>query len=296
MASHQGLLQIAGMNTYEQLRKRLQDGGVKNAFQEARWMLQLAERNVTDEVELASLLEAWTCRRLAGEPFQYVVGSVEFYNIELAVGPGVLIPRPETELLVEHALQLLVDAPQDTEVLDLCTGSGAIPLALSHERPDLDYIGIDLSPEALKWAELNCAKLHPPHCHFLRGDLFAPLGQPHPRFHLITANPPYVSPDEYRKLPSEVKDFEPRLALEAKDDGLALEKRIADEARNHLLPGGWLLLEIGEMQALRIHDCLQVLGYEEIAILKDLSGRDRIAQGQYSLAREREPGGLRLGT
>ena len=269
------------MNTYEQLRERLQNGGVENALQEARWMLQIAERKSFSAAELEAQLEEWAGRRIAGEPFQYVVGSVEFYNIELAVGPGVLIPRPETELLVEHALQLLSDAPRDTEVLDLCTGSGAIPLALAHERPDLTFIGIDLSPEALEWAERNSEALQPPRCRFLRGDLFAPLGKPQPRFRLITANPPYVSPEEYRCLPPEVKDFEPRLALEADDDGLALEKRIAAEARAFLHPGGWLLLEIGESQGARLAEHLQALGYQEVAILKDLAGRDRIAQAQW---------------
>ncbi|MBO4619205.1 MAG: peptide chain release factor N(5)-glutamine methyltransferase [Victivallales bacterium] len=269
------------MTTCEQLRERLEAAGVENALQEARWMTELARRENADDTALTARLDEWTRRRIVGEPFQYVVGSVEFYNIELAVGPGVLIPRPETELLVERSLHLLAETPSGTEVLDLCTGSGAIPLALAHERSDLAYIGIDLSPEALAWAERNRAVLKPPQCQFLCGDLFTPLGTPRPRFQLITANPPYVSPDEYRCLPSEVKDFEPRLALEADDDGMALEKRIADEARSHLHPGGWLLLEIGESQGARLAEHLQSLGYQEVAILKDLAGRDRIAQAQW---------------
>ena len=269
------------MTTYEQLRGRLQAANVENASQEARWMLELVRLDTDQPLAQEALLAEWVRRRIAGEPFQYVVGSVEFYNIELAVGHGVLIPRPETELLVEHALKLLADTPPDTEVLDLCTGSGAIPLALAHERPDLSYLGIDLSPDALAWAERNHATLRPPKCQFLCGDLFAPLGPPHPHFRLITANPPYVSPDEYRELPSEVKDFEPRIALEADDDGMALEKRIADEARGHLHSGGWLLMEIGESQGTRLAEYLQSLGYQEVAVLKDLAGRDRIAQAQW---------------
>ena len=150
-----------------QLCERLRGGGVENANQEAQWMLALAKRKSRDVAELLELLENWTRRRISGEPFQYIVGSVEFYNIELAIGPGVLIPRPETELLVEHALKLLSGQPSGTAVLDLCTGSGAIPLAMAHERPDLDYTGIDLSPEALRWAEENRANLRPPHCRFL---------------------------------------------------------------------------------------------------------------------------------
>ena len=262
------------------LGERLRSGGVENAAQEAHWMLALAKRKGGDAATADAWLEEWVRRRIAGEPFQYIVGSVEFYNIELTVGPGVLIPRPETELLVEQALEVLDGQPAGTAVLDLCTGSGAIPLAMAHERPELDYTGIDLSPEALQWAEKNFARLQPPRCRFLRGDLFAPLGQPQPRFRLITANPPYVSPIEYRQLPAVVKNYEPRMALEAQEDGLALAKRIADEARKFLVPGGWLLMEIGETQGGRMRGWLQSLGYSSVEILRDLAGRDRIAQAQ----------------
>ena len=261
-----------------QLCERLRGGGVENANQEAQWMLALAKRKSRDVAELLELLENWTRRRISGEPFQYIVGSVEFYNIELAIGPGVLIPRPETELLVEHALKLLSGQPSGTAVLDLCTGSGAIPLAMAHERPDLDYTGIDLSPEALRWAEENRANLRPPHCRFLQGDLFAPMGKSHSLYRLITANPPYISPEEYRQLPKEIKDFEPRMALEASDDGLALAKRIAEEARQFLVPDGWLLMEIGDTQGSRMREHLQILGYHSVEILRDLTGRDRIAR------------------
>lgn len=266
------------ISAFEQLHHQLAAAGIENAPQEARWMLELVRRKTTDEAARAALLAEWLRRRTSGEPFQYVVGSVEFYSVELAVGPGVLIPRPETELLVEHALHLVAETPPGTPILDLCTGSGAIPLALAHERPDLDYTGIDLSTEALRWAKQNLAALQPPHCQFLLGDLFAPLGTPRPCFQLITANPPYVSPDEYRALPPEVKDFEPRLALEATDDGLALEKRIADEARQWLLPGGWLLLEIGETQGSRLQDYCTALGYQQVAVLKDLAEKPRFVE------------------
>ena len=270
------------MTTWETIRNQLRANGIENCDQEARWMLQLAARQTGTAKTQAEILHDWLRRRCAGEPFQYVVGSVEFYSIELAVGPGVLIPRPETELLVEEALALLQPIPAGSAVLDLCTGSGAIPLALAHERPDLEYTGIDLSPEALRWAEKNRAALKPPKCRFLLGDLFAPLGIPAPKFQLVTANPPYVSPDEYRVLPPEVKDFEPRLALEAQEDGLALEKRIAKEARDFLLPGGWLLLEIGEKQGPAMEEYLQFLEYQQVKIIKDLSGRNRIAHARKS--------------
>ena len=140
------------MISCDEVRNALRAAGVENADQEARWMLELARRECATDAEQTARLEDWLRRRTAGEPFQYVVGSVEFYAVELAVGPGVLIPRPETELLVERALHLLAETPPGTPILDLCTGSGAIPLALAHERPDLDYTAIDLSTEALRWA------------------------------------------------------------------------------------------------------------------------------------------------
>lgn len=266
------------MISCDEVRNALRAAGVENADQEARWMLELARRECATDAEQTARLEDWLRRRTAGEPFQYVVGSVEFYAVELAVGPGVLIPRPETELLAERALHLLAETPPGTPILDLCTGSGAIPLALAHERPDLDYTAIDLSTEALRWAKQNLAALQPPHCQFLHGDLFAPLGTPQPRFQLITANPPYVSPDEYRVLPPEVKNFEPRLALEAPDDGMALEKRIADEARQWLIPGGWLLLEIGENQGPQLQAYCTALGYRQVAVLKDLANKPRFLE------------------
>lgn len=263
----------------EQLRQRitarLRTSGNDNPLQEARWFIQLAQRQALTHAQL----DAWIERRCAKEPFQYIVGSVEFYSIELSVGPGVLIPRPETELLVDLAFDVLSPAPTASYVLDLCTGSGAIPLALAHECPQHIYFGSDISPDALKWANINHQRLHPRNCTFLQSDLFDAIPQTR-KFSLITANPPYVSPDEYRGLDSEVKDYEPRLALEAQEDGMALEKTIAERARAFLAPGGTLLLEIGDRQGARIKHHLQALDYTDVVIHQDLSGRDRIASAR----------------
>jgi release factor glutamine methyltransferase len=218
-------------------------------------------------------------RRISGEPFQYIVGSAEFHTIELAVGPGVLIPRPETEELVERALKIVREVPAGSRVLDLCTGSGAIPLAMSAIRPDLDYTGIDISPLALEWAEKNRRRLQPPNCRFLLGDLCAPLGTPEPRYVLVTANPPYIAPDEYRELPGEVKDYEPRLALEAEAEGLELEKKCALQAMEFLLPGGAVLLEIGESQGPAMKEFMESAGFAGAIVHKDMAGRDRIVEG-----------------
>ena len=256
----------------QRITARLSASSNENPVQEARWFTQLAARKSLTFAQL----DEWVERRCAKEPFQYIVGTVEFYSIELSVGPGVLIPRPETELLVDLAIGELNVAHAASHVLDLCTGSGAIALALAHECPQHSYIGSDISPDALKWANLNRERLHPRDCVFLQSDLFYAIPQEH-KFCMITANPPYVSHDEYCGLDHEVKDYEPRLALEAQDDGLALEKAIAERARDFLVPGGMILLEIGDTQGARMKAHLQTLGYCDVVIHKDLAGRDRIA-------------------
>ncbi len=258
--------------------RRLSAGGVENADQEGRWMVELLSRKFPGGVSPSSL-DSWIDRRISGEPFQYVVGSVEFYDLELQVGPGVLIPRPETEGLVERALELLAGVSAGGRVLDLCTGSGAIPLAIAHARPELHCLGVDLSPEALVWAQKNLALTGITNCEFRLGDLFGgvPAGM---RFDLITSNPPYVTPEEYRDLPSVVKDYEPRMALEAADEGLALEKAIIAQAPQWLKRGGALLLEMGETQGAVLADALKEAGLSEVVIRKDLFGRDRNVEGR----------------
>lgn len=258
--------------------EKLSLGGVENALQEARWMIELLPPAESPEARL-HLLDSWIERRIAGEPFQYIVGSVEFYDIELAVGPGVLIPRPETELLVERSLKLLEDVPAGGRVLDLCTGSGAILFAIGHARTDLICSGVDLSPQALAWAQKNLKALGAANCELLEGDLFTPLASG-TKYDLITSNPPYVAPGEYSELPSVVKDYEPEMALEAADGGLELEKKIIRQAPAWLKEGGWLILEMGETQGAALAAELNAHGYSDVAIRKDWCGRDRFAEGR----------------
>lgn len=240
-------------------------------------MHEIAQERGIDAAQLAK----WVRRRCNGEPFQYIVGTTQFYSIELEVGAGVLIPRPETEILVDLALERLKSANSGGKVLDLCTGSGAIPLAMANERPDFDYTGVDLSEMALKWARRNCDRLKPRNCHFRLGDLFSPVGREE-KFILITANPPYVSVEEYQQLDPVVKDYEPRMALEAGDKGLAVARRIAAEAPDFLLPGGTLIMEIGDTQGDEMRGCLKKLGYHEVTVHADLAGRDRFVSGRIA--------------
>ena len=264
-------------------RRRLEEGGVENAGQEAGWLVsQLlgdnpvaipcstgAEFPTTLQAELDRRVQ----RRIDGEPLQYIMGDVDFHCINLLVGPGVLIPRPETEQLVDLALDhLAIDGP----VLDLCTGSGAIAFAVAASRPSRSVYGTDISKEALSWAEKNRRRLKADNVTLLEGDLFQPLPQDL-RFALVTANPPYVSTDEYETLEPVVKGHEPRLALVAEEDGLSVLRRIAEEAFDRLLPDGWLICEIGDRHGPRINDILQNLHYSIVMVKKDFAGRDRFA-------------------
>ena len=264
-------------------RRRLEEGGVENAVQEAGWLVsQLLGDNpiaipcssgADFPPHLQAELERRVQRRLDGEPLQYIMGDVDFHCVNLLVGPGVLIPRPETEQLVDIALDhLAIDGP----VLDLCTGSGAIALAIAASRPSRDIYGTDISPQALEWAERNKRKLHADNFTLFEGDLFQPL-PPNLQFALITANPPYVSPDEYETLEPVVKDHEPQLALVAEEDGMAILRRIAEEAQARLLPDGWLICEIGDQQGPRMADILGNLHYSIVMVQKDYAGHDRFA-------------------
>jgi len=262
--------------------------GISNGRQEAGWLLAqvLGEQPLTAQPcsggtplapAVVARFNALLARRLAGEPLQYILGDVDFHCVNLLVGPGVLIPRPETEQLVDFALALY---PGAGAICDLCTGSGAIALALAARLPGVAVTGVDLSPEALVWARRNGERLALANAQFLLGDLFAPLPAA-ARFAMITANPPYVTAAEYEHLEAVVKDYEPQLALVAPERGLAVIRRIVEGARRRLLSGGWLLCEIGEEQGGEVGDILTACGYAAVAIRQDYAGKDRVAVARW---------------
>lgn len=192
-------------------------------------------------------------QRLRRVPVQYITGVAAFRHLELAVTPAVLIPRPETEVLVEVALELL---PEGGRVLDLCCGSGAVALSLAHEAAAAEVVAADVSAAALEAAKANglrCGLAGRVEWHC--GDLFAPLGSAAP-FDLIAANPPYVRHGDLAQLAPEVRDYEPHLALDGGEDGLAYHRRIAQEAADFMRPGGYLLLEVGDGQSVVVADLL----------------------------------------
>ena len=188
--------------------------------------------------------EAFLTRRLANEPWQYMFGHASFRDLELAVGPGCLIPRPETE----YSVDLMLDGlPWGASVCELGIGSGAISLALASERPDLTVVGIELSPAALKWAKLNLKRLALPNVTFLRGDLFEPVAGR--TFDLIAANLPYIPEGDRDKLPPNVRDYEPAEALFAGTHGLDVIARALVQAPTFLTPSGRVFFELDPCNA-----------------------------------------------
>jgi len=216
-------------------------------------------------------LEKIVQRREKHEPLQYILGHAYFMNLDLLVNPAVLIPRPETELLVEHLCRA---APHGAKVLDLGTGSGAIALALAFERKDLNIIAVDISEDALRVAESNRAGYKLDKVKFLQSDLFSNLAGC--RFDCIAANLPYISKVEYLILMPEVRDFEPELALAAPDGGLELIYKCIKKAPEYLNPGGCIIFEMGITQTQSIRKALLDTGkFKNIETIQDYSRRDR---------------------
>jgi release factor glutamine methyltransferase len=210
-------------------------------------------------------------KRAAGMPLAYITGEKEFWSMQLIVSPDTLIPRPDTEILVEQAL---VHIPRNTEyrVLDLGTGSGAIALAIARERPLCNVVATDTSAAALRIAAENANQLGVPNVEFFQGDWFAPLAPD--TFDLIVSNPPYIEAND-RHLDD--LRFEPARALIAGADGLDAIRTIAMDAGNHLRSGGTLLLEHGDTQAEHVAALLRAAGWGDVRVIRDLAGLPRVS-------------------
>ncbi len=219
-------------------------------------------------------------RRRVGEPIAYILGRREFFALPLRVDRRVLIPRPDTEVLVETALRETRDRHLYGRMLDLCTGSGCVAIAFAKERPTWRIFAVDLSAEAAALARENVQRAGVVHnLAVLEGDLFAALPDA-ACFELITANPPYIPSAEIEGLDADVRDFEPRLALDGGADGLAITRRIVESAARYLTPGGLLALEGGFDQAPAVAALLEAAGFNQITRAKDLAGIERVVIGR----------------
>ncbi|MCL9641396.1 peptide chain release factor N(5)-glutamine methyltransferase [Rahnella victoriana] len=223
-------------------------------------------------------LETLLARREQGEPVAYLTGEREFWSLPLSVSPATLIPRPDTECLVEQALERLPAEP--VSILDLGTGTGAVALALASERSDCQVTGIDLQPDAVSLAKHNAQKLNILNVQFLQGSWFTPVAGK--RFALIASNPPYIDATDSHLFEGDVR-FEPASALVADNAGLADLAHIIAAAPAYLQKGGWLLLEHGWQQAAQVQTLFQDAGYQQVATVKDYGGNDRVSLGQWPL-------------
>jgi release factor glutamine methyltransferase len=243
--------------------------------------LYVDPRRLVDAAAI-SRFRALVDRRAAQEPIQHIVGFEEFRGLRIAVTPDVLIPRPETEGLVERALELLADRP-GALVADIGTGSGAIACALAATRPDLEVLAVDQSLGALAVASDNVRALGlASRVRLLAGDLFGPLASLSGSLDMIVANPPYIPSGVIPTLPVEVERFEPHLALDGGPDGMRVLRRIIAEAPGSLRPGGWLVMEIGEEQAGPLASLMAAEGFSRIGARRDLRDVERYIEGRWA--------------
>ncbi len=237
-------------------------------------MGMLADENAPADAAALAALDALAARRLAGEPVARILGEQEFYGLDFALGPGTLVPRPETEMLVDAAIGFL-RGRKGTRLLDLGTGTGCIAIAALANLPDAVGVAVDLNPEALKVATANRAR------HGLEGRLalregswFEPVAGE--RFDLIVSNPPYIESAAIADLMVEVRGFDPHLALDGGADGLGPYRVMAQEGLRHLTEGGMLALEIGAGQGVAVKNLLVAAGFANVQVENDLAGLDRM--------------------
>jgi len=268
--------------------ERLLAAGCVSAEAEARWLVEealevrpggLAARRGDAVGEPGrGRLEAMLARRVAGEPLQHVIGWAPFGALKLAVGPGVFVPRPETEDLAERAAARL-PAAAGAVAVDLCAGCGAIACFLKAARPAARVLASELEPVALGYARRNGGPLG---VEVLAGDLDAPLPDALAgRVDVLTANVPYVPTGQIALLPTDVRDHEPRGALDGGPDGLDVLRRVVAVSGRWLRPGGWILCELGEGQGTLAAGLLGRAGFGAVSVLPDLAGRERVVEGQW---------------
>ena len=234
----------------------------------------------SDLVTLRDLVK----RRRAFEPIAYLRGHREFYGLEFRVDKRVLVPRPDTETLVDAALARTAHVSMSMRQLDLCTGSGCVAIAMARQRPTAKVFASDVSADALTVARSNALRLGAYNVAFVETDLFAAFAGK--RFDVITANPPYIPTAELATLQPDVRDHEPRLALDGGEDGLALVRRIIDAAPEHLFPGGVLAIEVGAGEAPETVALFEARGLGDVQVHRDIARIERVVSGVSVVATE----------
>ena len=275
------------LQAWQGARARLEAAGVPGPVIDARVLVEAACGVTRADIvgdpyreispEKAARLDDYLERRIRREPVSHILGRRGFWNIMLGVTPGVLTPRPETEVIVDHALRLFPEG-RSLRILDLGVGSGAILLAILAERPAARGLGVDVSEEALAVARENAANLGlAGRVALLRGDWTAGLAEAD--FDLVVSNPPYIATGVIETLDPEVRVYEPRLALDGGADGLDAYRRLAPEILRVLKPGGRFLVEIGYDQRTAVETLFREAGAVEVETLQDLSTHDRVVAG-----------------
>lgn len=274
---------------YEKGSRILNEAGIEESTLDARLLLEaVCGTNRNDllvhgeqpvEPEAEEKYFGWIGKRAGRIPLQQLTGEQDFMGLTFTVNENVLIPRQDTEILVEEVLKELHDGMR---ILDMCTGSGCILLSLLHYSNDCEGLGVDLSAEALEVAGRNVLKVLTPekaeHAHFLQSDLFEKVEG---KFEIIVSNPPYIASAEVDRLMPEVRDHEPRMALDGTEDGLHFYRRIIEEAGKHLVSSGMLFFEIGYDQGQAVSELMRTEGYCEVQVVQDYAGLDRVVLGTY---------------
>jgi release factor glutamine methyltransferase len=274
---------------------RLTRAGVENARLDAELLMAAAAGvsratliagGVEIDTALAERFERMVARREAREPLAYIVGYREFFSLEFVVREGMLIPRPETETVVEAALDFLRERPA-ARVLDIGTGSGAIAIAIAANAPAARVVALDISKVSLEVAAGNARRhRYADRIAFVQGDCFAALedqAPPFSPFGLMVSNPPYIAEREFATLAPEVRDFEPRVALDGGRDGMDFYRRIAAGVPRWLAPGGGVILEVGAGQADAVEAMMRAAGCAVSARRRDLAGIDRVVRARRAL-------------
>lgn len=271
-----GLLREAAASLEGEARRAEAELLMARAVDRPRSWLYAHPDALLDEQQSRNFLSMVEQRR-RGEPVALILGVREFWSMELTVTSDTLIPRPETELLVELALRR-IPAGSAARVLDLGTGTGAVALALAHDRPMAEVTAIDLHPRALAVAQANAARLQPGRVRFLQGNWFSPVRGEH--YDVIVGNPPYIAEQDPHLRQGDLR-FEPRTALASGVDGLDAIRVIARDSPRHLGTNGWLLLEHGFGQGAAVRALLASAGFSDVTTQVDLAGLERVTSGQF---------------